>query len=151
MNEKHPCRTCGNLILSTTAARTGGLCMPCKGGYRENIENGKRYAQDRAIDAGGYSRLKARGNVGRPDEGAGGIVDAVSDGRVDPARAVQEFGYACAEARWNEARRARPDLDQIPALAMERDQQWARVGAADFLTAAEKRVLLGLPRLAEGE
>jgi phage portal protein BeeE len=28
----------------------------------------------------------------------------------------------------------RPDLDQIPALAVERDQQWARVGAADFLT-----------------
>jgi HK97 family phage portal protein len=45
----------------------------------------------------------------------------------------------------------RPDLDQIPALAVERDQQWARVGAADFLTSAEKRVLLGLPRLAEEE
>jgi HK97 family phage portal protein len=43
----------------------------------------------------------------------------------------------------------RPDLDQVPALAAERDQQWARVGAADFLTVAEKRVLLGLPRLAE--
>ena len=43
----------------------------------------------------------------------------------------------------------RPDLDQIPALAAERDQQWARVGAAEFLTPAEKRVLLGLPRLAE--
>jgi HK97 family phage portal protein len=45
----------------------------------------------------------------------------------------------------------RPDLDQIPALSAERDQQWARVGAADFLTPAEKRVLLGLPRLAEEE
>lgn len=45
----------------------------------------------------------------------------------------------------------RPDLDQIPALAAERDQQWARVGAADFLTQAEKRVLLGLPRLQEEE
>jgi HK97 family phage portal protein len=42
-----------------------------------------------------------------------------------------------------------PDLDQIPALAIERDQQWARVAAADFLTVAEKRVLLGLPSLAE--
>ncbi|WP_045389150.1 phage portal protein [Falsirhodobacter sp. alg1] len=41
----------------------------------------------------------------------------------------------------------RPDLDQVPALAAERDQQWARVGAADFLTDAEKRVLLGLPRV----
>lgn len=37
------------------------------------------------------------------------------------------------------------DLDQIPALAAERDQQWARVGAADFLSTAEKRRLLGLP------
>ncbi len=45
----------------------------------------------------------------------------------------------------------RPDLDQIPALAGERDQQWLRVGNADFLTSAEKRVLLGLPRLAEDE
>ena len=41
----------------------------------------------------------------------------------------------------------KPDLDQIPALAMERDQQWARVGAADFLSPDEKRVLLGLPPL----
>ena len=43
----------------------------------------------------------------------------------------------------------RPDLDQIPALAVERDQQWARVGAADFLTPEEKRMLLGLPRLSD--
>ena len=45
----------------------------------------------------------------------------------------------------------RPDLDQIPALAVERDQQWARVGAADFLTPGEKRMLLGLPRLTDEE
>ncbi|MEO7383191.1 MAG: phage portal protein [Paracoccaceae bacterium] len=44
----------------------------------------------------------------------------------------------------------KPDLDQIPALAVERDQQWARVGAADFLTADEKRALLGLPALTMG-
>jgi HK97 family phage portal protein len=44
----------------------------------------------------------------------------------------------------------RPDLDQIPALSAERDQQWARIGAADFLTPEEKRRLLGLPVLAEG-
>ncbi len=49
----------------------------------------------------------------------------------------------------HEAVELRPDLDQIPALSAERDQQWARVGAADFLTMAEKRVLLGLPRLQE--
>ena len=50
-----------------------------------------------------------------------------------------------------EAVELKPDLDQIAALAAERDQQWARVGAADFLTLAEKRVLLGLPRLQEEE
>jgi HK97 family phage portal protein len=43
----------------------------------------------------------------------------------------------------------RVDLDQVPALSVERDQQWARVGAATFLTEAEKRVLLGLPRVAD--
>lgn len=43
------------------------------------------------------------------------------------------------------------DLDQVHALASERDQQWARVGAADFLTASEKRAILGLPALAEDE
>lgn len=48
-----------------------------------------------------------------------------------------------------EAVELRPDLDQVPALAVERDQQWARVGAAEFLTPAEKRALLGLPPLAE--
>jgi len=40
-----------------------------------------------------------------------------------------------------------PDLDRVPALAAERDAQWARVAGADFLTAAEKRTLLGLPAL----
>lgn len=43
----------------------------------------------------------------------------------------------------------KPDLDQVPALATERDAQWARISGADFLTAAEKRSLLGLPVLAE--
>lgn len=42
-----------------------------------------------------------------------------------------------------------PDLDRVPALAAERDAQWARVAAADFLTDAEKRALLGLPPVAQ--
>ncbi len=41
----------------------------------------------------------------------------------------------------------RPDQDQVPALAAERDQQWKRVGEASFLTDPEKRRLLGLPPL----
>jgi HK97 family phage portal protein len=43
----------------------------------------------------------------------------------------------------------KPDLDQVPALATERDAQWSRVATADFLTQAEKRRMLGLPALAE--
>jgi phage portal protein BeeE len=45
----------------------------------------------------------------------------------------------------------RPDLDQIPALATERDAQWRRVSDATFLSAAEKRNLLGLPALEVGD
>ena len=44
-----------------------------------------------------------------------------------------------------------PDPDRVPALASERDAQWARVAQADFLTTAEKREMLGLPPLDEGE
>ncbi|RYH11187.1 phage portal protein [Tropicimonas sp. IMCC6043] len=38
-----------------------------------------------------------------------------------------------------------PDLDRVPALSVEREAQWTRIGAASFLTDAEKRTLLGLP------
>jgi HK97 family phage portal protein len=36
------------------------------------------------------------------------------------------------------------DLDAIPALAEDRERLWAQVGAADFLTIAEKRAAVGL-------
>lgn len=45
-----------------------------------------------------------------------------------------------------EAVQIAPDLDQIAALSVERDAQWARVAGASFLSDGEKRVLLGLPR-----
>jgi len=45
----------------------------------------------------------------------------------------------------------KPDLDQVPALAAERDTQWRRISEAAFLTDVEKRALLGLPKLAEDE
>ncbi|MBK5924279.1 phage portal protein [Rhodovulum sulfidophilum] len=44
----------------------------------------------------------------------------------------------------------KPDLDQVPALAAERDTQWKRISEAEFLTEDEKRALLGLPRRPEG-
>ena len=37
------------------------------------------------------------------------------------------------------------DLDRVPALAEDRERLWSQVSAADFLTDAEKRGLLGLP------
>lgn len=71
--------------------------------------------------------------------GAGSIVDAVSDGQVDPARAEQEFAYACAEARWTTARTARPDLNLLPQLdrhdlvTLFRDLEKDRIEAAKNL------------------
>lgn len=44
----------------------------------------------------------------------------------------------------------RPDPDRVPALAEERDRQWARISEAAFLTDAEKRALLGLAPLEQG-
>ena len=52
-------------------------------------------------------------------------------------------------AFYGQAVELRPDLDQVPALAGEREAQWRRVSAADFLSEAEKRALLGLPKVAE--
>ncbi len=37
------------------------------------------------------------------------------------------------------------DLDQVPALAEDRERLWSQVSGADFLTNAEKRAILGLP------
>lgn len=48
MTDRVPCSACGAAILPSTAEKTGGLCMPCKGGYRKNIEESKvRYEQDK--------------------------------------------------------------------------------------------------------
>ncbi|MEO0499272.1 MAG: phage portal protein [Pseudomonadota bacterium] len=44
---------------------------------------------------------------------------------------------------WPEAR-VTVDLDRVPALAADREKLWARVSAADFLTADEKKRVLGL-------
>ncbi|SFI66037.1 phage portal protein [Celeribacter neptunius] len=50
-----------------------------------------------------------------------------------------------------EALELKPDLDQVPALAIERDAQWARIAGAAFLTDEEKRSMLGLPPLVAEE
>ena len=60
-------------------------------------------------------------------------------GRVTGALSAWLAGFA------GEDLAIKPDLDQVPALAVERDQLWVRVNAAEFLSEAEKRRLLGLP------
>lgn len=51
--------------------------------------------------------------------------------------------------RWGGAVRVEPDSERTPAMAAEREAHWARVAAADFLSEAEKRQLLGLPAQAD--
>jgi len=41
MSDKIACTACGAMILATTAAANGGQCVPCKRGFRKNIEEGK--------------------------------------------------------------------------------------------------------------
>ena len=48
MAQKVGCSSCGAEILAETAARTGGLCMPCKNGTRAQIDAGKQWAAERA-------------------------------------------------------------------------------------------------------
>jgi hypothetical protein len=43
MSDKVLCKECSVKILPSTADRTGGMCMPCKNGYRKNIEQAKEY------------------------------------------------------------------------------------------------------------
>jgi len=51
MLEKVACKTCGVLILPATARKNNGFCMPCKNGYREQIEKSKEYyAKERELN-----------------------------------------------------------------------------------------------------
>jgi len=47
-------------------------------------------------------------------------------------------------ADWFDGSALTVDLDRVPALAEDRERLWANVTAADFLTDAEKRGLLGI-------
>jgi phage portal protein BeeE len=47
---------------------------------------------------------------------------------------------------YGEAFQIKVDFDHVPALAEEREALWRRITASDFLSDAEKRQLLGLPK-----
>ncbi len=46
MSERVPCKECGATILPSTAAATGGVCMACKQGIRQNIERSKKFYEE---------------------------------------------------------------------------------------------------------
>ena len=53
MTQRLPCKACGELIHPDTANKNEGLCMPCKGGYRANIEANKQQREkDRLYEKG---------------------------------------------------------------------------------------------------
>ncbi len=41
MSERVACTKCSTLILQSTGAETGGVCIPCQRGYRHQIEESK--------------------------------------------------------------------------------------------------------------
>lgn len=49
MTQRLPCNRCGESIHPDTAAKNDGLCLPCKGGYRDRIEAGKKRREDEQL------------------------------------------------------------------------------------------------------
>ncbi len=89
------------------------------------------------------------------EAGAGAIVDTVATGQLAPSQAISEFAYACAEARWTAARRARPGLDRLVELDRHdlvkvfRDLEKERLQIAQNLILAKHYEQM--PRGADGE
>jgi HK97 family phage portal protein len=54
-------------------------------------------------------------------------------------------------AQYGAAFQVKVDFDNVPALAGEREALWRRITGAGFLSDAEKRQLLGLPRMQDGD
>ncbi len=65
MTQHRPCKSCGELIHPDTAAKNGGLCRPCKGGYRANIEAGKKRREEERIYEQSAERKHWRALVSR--------------------------------------------------------------------------------------
>ncbi|WP_324750796.1 phage portal protein [Sphingomonas sp. LY54] len=60
-------------------------------------------------------------------------------------------GIAGALSAWWPGEGLTLDIDQVTALAEDRERLWAQVSAAEFLTEQEKREMLGFEPLAEGK
>ena len=63
-----------------------------------------------------------------------------------PCMLVTKIGAALAQGLdgWWPGLELEPDLDAVPALSDERAALWERVASADFLSAEEKKAMLGM-------
>ena len=59
-------------------------------------------------------------------------------------------GIGAGLGAWWPGCRLAVDVDQVGALAEERERLWDAVSGADFLSVAEKREMLGFSRLRQG-
>ncbi len=97
----------------------------------------------------------ARATAQTVEAGAGDVIDAIADGRVQPENATDEFIYGCAEARWNAARQAEPELGRLAGLdrhelvRMFQTKERARLNEAQSLILA--RHFAQIPRGSMGE
>jgi hypothetical protein len=73
MIQRLPCQSCGELIHPDTAAKNDGVCMPCKGGYRANIEAGKKQREQERISEQSAERKYWVGLVKRVHASADGF------------------------------------------------------------------------------
>jgi hypothetical protein len=63
------CTRCGASILTNTAEKNDGLCMPCKTGTREQIDAGRRWHEEHAERERDPARVLWLSLVGRVDNG----------------------------------------------------------------------------------
>ena len=60
MADKQPCSACGALILPSTSDKTGGLCMPCFTGTREQMNQAARFRESaERIQLAPYDEIEA--------------------------------------------------------------------------------------------
>ena len=75
MSEKVPCKECQAMILPSTAEKNDGLCLPCKNGYRESIEQGKEYRErEKELDRTCPFRAKWREVEGKVIDADGELI-----------------------------------------------------------------------------
>jgi len=83
MVEKVACKSCGKLILPTTAKKNYGLCMPCKNGYREQIEKSKEhYKKERELDKTCPFRALWQELVSKVHDSPGGFAVLTEDEKI---------------------------------------------------------------------